>query len=537
MVAELLRLRSRLLVNGLRRSPAAVLAFVVAVLLVAALLGVALAGALLLARMDAIFVQRIVPVVGATLLVLAFGIPVVASPKELLEVRALRGYHLPKIPVALVLVLATLIGPAVLFVAVALLPLLVWQQSEALTIAGWCAPILVLQAVLLLRLGVSAGAALERHRRIRRVAVLLIALVLLATVLLVGVLALPRLLALLPAGAVPVLYPLLDLIGALNLETVVDIVAASPLGAAWAAPGLAEDGRDPGVALLLAIGLVVALLAIWIVVVLRAFQPTTRTRVARRRGVPGWFRLAPRGAVGAVLARSSTYWSRDPRYSIAFALVPLVPAIAVVAMWLGGIPFSVGAFIPLPLVVLLIAWGSLHNDVAMDSTAVWQSVAAQTRGVDDRVGRAIPVAVVGLVVLLIGLPLSVWMQGSLASWPALLGVCLALLAGGIGVSSVASAVFPYPVAHPGERAFRQPEMFDSGGFGAQALSLLATLLVAAPALAFAILWLLQPTEPWNWAALAAGGGAGAIALLLGLRIGARAFDLGTPELLAAAMRH
>ncbi|MBN9606477.1 MAG: hypothetical protein J0G30_07690 [Actinomycetales bacterium] len=537
MVAELLRLRLRLLVGGVRRSTGALVAAVVAMLLVVALLGVALAAALLLSRMDAIFVQRIVPVVGATLLVLAFGIPVVTAPPELIEVRALRGYHLPRVPVALVLLIATLLGPAIAFVALALLPFLVWNTPEAVTLTAWCAPLLVLQALLLLRLGVSTGAVLVRHPRIRRIAVLLVVLVLVATLLLVGVLALPRLLGLLPAEWVPPLYPLLDLIGRLRLEAAVNAIAASPVGAAWAAPGLAEDGRDPGVALLLAIVLAAVLLGLWILVVLRGFTPTVRTRAARKRGVPGWFRAVPAGATGAVAARSISYWSRDPRYGVAFALVPLVPAIAVVGMWLGGIPFSIGAFIPLPLVLLLVAWGSLHNDVAMDSTAVWQHVTAQTPGVADRLGRAVPVAAIGLVLLAVGVPLSVWMQGSLASWPALLGLCLALLAGGIGVSSAASAILPYPVAHPGERAFRQPEMFDSGGFGAQALSLVATLLVAAPALAFAVLWLIQPGEPWNWAALAAGAGAGAVALALGLRVGARAFDEGTPELLAAAMRH
>ena len=39
---------------------------------------------------------------------------------------------------------------------------------------------------------------------------------------------------------------------------------------------------------------------------------------------------------------------------------------------------------------------SLHNDVAYDRTAIWLHVASGVRGVADRVGRLVPVLIVGI---------------------------------------------------------------------------------------------------------------------------------------------
>ena len=64
------------------------------------------------------------------------------------------------------------------------------------------------------------------------------------------------------------------------------------------------------------------------------------------------------------------------------------------------------------------------------------------------------------------------------SCPAVLGVNIALLLGGVGVSSGLSARFPYAAPRPGDPAFQQPQVQGSTGSGAQALAVLCTLVVA-----------------------------------------------------------
>ena len=124
----------------------------------------------------------------------------------------------------------------------------------------------------------------------------------------------------------------------------------------------------------------------------------------------------------------------------------------------------------------------MHNDVAYDSTAVWTHLAARTRGAQDRVGRMIPVLVFGVILLGIGVPLTAWGYGDPEIVPALLGVCLALLLGGLGVSSV--ALGPLPLSGAAARATRRPAAAGRGRPGgvAQGFSVFGILLVATPAI-------------------------------------------------------
>jgi ABC-2 type transport system permease protein len=185
---------------------------------------------------------------------------------------------------------------------------------------------------------------------------------------------------------------------------------------------------------------------------------------------------------------------------------------------------------------LLLAWSTTHNDVAYDNTAVWQHVAAQTPGAADRRGRSVPVLIWGFVLLAIGIPLTVWGHGELRIAPALTGVCVALLLGGIGIGNLYSARFPYAAPRPGDQAWQSPQAATGQGGVAQGMSLLLVLLVAAPAFVFAALWWIDG-GPWGWAALAAGILCGALVFDLGIRLGGRGFDARGPELLAFTQRN
>jgi ABC-2 type transport system permease protein len=255
------------------------------------------------------------------------------------------------------------------------------------------------------------------------------------------------------------------------------------------------------------------------------------------RHAPGWFGRTPSTPLGAITARSFTYWARDPRYRTVVATLPAIPVLMLLAMWVGGVPFPVAVLVPLPVMVVVLAWSTSHNDVAYDHTALWQHLAASTHGVHDRIGRMWPPLVFGALLVLVGAPLTAWGYGDWTILPAVVGVNLAVLLGSVGVSSGLSAQLPYPAPRPGDGAFRHPQVPQSSAGTAQALSLLFVLLTAAPALAAAGLWFAGVHGGWNWLSLLAGVVFGAAALVLGILGGGRGFDRRGPELLAFTMRN
>lgn len=535
MVLELLRLKARLHLNGLRR-PRTAIAALLAVLAGAALLVALGAGASALAGLPDLTVRRVVVLAGALFDVAAFLVPLAVVRHELLDPRALRGYGFSRWSIGLALLLTSLVGPAIILVPLALVPTLLWTGSAG-SAALAVAPLIVLQGLLAARIGAAAGAAL-RHRPVTSGVVRVLAvLVLVAGTGLVAAELAPEVGALVPGEAWATTLAVVLALAPFRAPAITETLAASQLGAWWRVPidlpagGFWAADVLPGVAVLLGLALV------WAGVVrhaMRATVPMPRTRVAR---IPGWFRRTGSTALGAVSARSLTYWMRDPRYLTTLLVIPAVPVLSGLAIWIGGIPVEVGALFPLPVVVLLLAWSTLHNDVAYDNTAVWSHVVAHTRGGPDRLGRAVPVLALGLLVIAGGAPLTAWIVGDPMVLPAVIGVSVAVLLGAIGVSSVASAVAPYPATRPGDRAFQQPQVQGSTGGSTQGLTVFLVLLFASPAIAGLVLHMLGVAGPWTWAALAAGLGVGLLVMAGGIRIGAGVFERRGPELLAFTMRH
>ena len=539
MVAQLLRLKLRLFANGFRRP-------LWAVVLSGLGLAVAVAGVLVIATgagalhgLDDESVRRIVIIVGSYLSLVAFVLPFMLVRHELLDPRALRGYRIRSGTVAIVLLVLSIVGPMLLIAPVAWAPTWAWRDPEAVRIAQWAAPILFLQGILSVRLGVAAGAALANRerwsRRVRAIGTVILVLGLPAVIAAL----VPRFTTL-PEGQSRLFFVgLVKLSAYAQTGQIADALQWTPLGALWAAPSYSVFRAPELGPQALWVGGITAfvLLVLWFFTVRLVFRATRRIPVERRGGTPGWFRRLPSTPTGAIAARSFTYWIRDPRYRAVLGFLPFVPIVVLGASFIGGFPLTWASLLPLPIMIILLALATTHNDVAYDSTAVWTHVAAQTHGSHDRVGRLIPVVVGGAILIAVGTPLSAWGFGTFTAVPAILGVSLALLLGGVGVSSGLSARFPYAAPRPGDPAFQQPQVQGSTGSGAQALAVFCTLLVAAPATVLAIVWLIHPEFPWNWIALLVGVQAGLIALFIGIRAGGTVFDRGSPELLAFTMRH
>ncbi len=534
MVAELLRLRLRILANGFRRPPAQVAAIVVG--LIVGVGGVVLfwQGAAWVAGLgDDDFAMRANTVVGSWLGLAALLVPLMAVRRVVLSPRAFLGYPIPPVAVGVTILAYSLIGPGILLLPMALASVAAWPDETSRQIAWAAAPLLFLQTLLTIQLARQLGVVLRRHPRVAGWIDFLSVLVLMlggATVLAVIAPRVPELLDVVRAAR-----PLNGFLRALP-----QVLTDTPFGMLWAAPGFASTTLgDPSSAWRL-IGLsallVVALLIAWLSVIAVQLKPTRRLPGPRRERVPGWFARFPATPWGAVAARSVTYWFRDPRYRSVYEVLPIVLGFTLLALWIGGVPFVYSVLVPLPLMTVLLAWSTTHNDVAYDNTAVWQHIAAQTRGADDRRGRSVPVLIGGLVLLAIGIPLTVWGHGDPAIAPPFTGFCIALLLGGIGVGNLYSARFPYAAPRPGDQAWQSPQSATSQGGVAQGMSVLLVLLAAAPTFALAVLWWLRGGT-WGWLALAVGIVSGLLVYGIGIRAGGRSFDARGPELLAFTQRN
>jgi ABC-2 type transport system permease protein len=535
VVAELLRLKARLLANAFRVPGTAVGAAFGIVLTGFALAGL-WAGATLAPELDEQTLSRVIIVAGAMVSLGAFFVPVVIARPQLLNPRALQPFGWGPLSIGAGVLLTTLVGPALVLVPIALTLLLVTSGASS----GWAVlavPLIVLEGILAARLGVVVGAVLRYRSVLRALARIVATLLLIAGLAVIAAHVAPAVAELLPGAWWRNSLLVVLLLSPLRNPAIADTLSFLPLGAFWRLP--VHAGDEALVQNDLALGvLTIAVLAIlWIMSLAYSLRATRRIPQARAALVPGWFRRLPSTPTGAVAARSFTYWRRDPRYKAALTVLPVIPIVVLLACWVAGIPLSVSALIPLPLVVLLLAWATLHNDVAYDSTAMWVHVAAQTRGLHDRVGRMLPVLAMGLPTVVIGTVATSWAHGDWMIAPAVFGVSSALLLGGIGVSSLISARFPYPATRPGDAPFQQPLVEGSTGADTQAGSLFLILLVAGPAITATVFFVMGVAGPWNWIALAAGLVAGLAVLAIGLRVGGASFDRRAPELLEFAVRH
>ena len=523
MTAQFLRLKLRLLGNIFRRSPWQVVGISLGLVY-----GVGLATILFLTLVGLRFVddveviRDVFTIVGAAVVVGFVIFPLAFGVDDTMDPRRFALFGLPDRTLALGLALAAFIGiPAFVLAIVLAGTVVTWSRGVGETLFALLAALLAFgTCILIARVTTGVASVLLATRRAREVSGVL-------GVLLVVLLS-------------PVIVVLVTLdwanSGLRVLESFAAVVGWTPLGAAFAAPGDAAAG-DWGPAILKFLIAAATLGAIWLawqaLVVKMLVTPGREASARSYRGL-GWFDRVPHTATGAVAARSLTYWFRDARYWVSFIMVPIVPLLVIVPLGVAGIPLQYTALIPVPLMCLLLGW-SLHNDTAFDSTAVRLHTVSGVRGAADRAGRLVPVLIAGVIVIGLGGAVTVFVLDDWRLLPALVGVSAALLLGGLGVSSIISARFPYPAVKPGDSPFQQPQSTGAVTALVQSFTMLGSLLIAAPAVAFAALGLLDDPS-WYMASFAAGLGLGVVVLAAGIALGGRVFDRRGPEILAAALR-
>jgi ABC-2 type transport system permease protein len=523
VVKQLLGLKLRLLANGYRRNPLQVFGIIVGLLYALGAAGVTVAGLTALRRMGPDLAGSITVTVGSIIVLGFLLVPLAFGTEGPLHPRAFSLFGLSANHLAAALAITSLISlPALAITAIAIAQVVIWARDPLSTILASISAVLIV-ATCLLGAGIARviASVLLATRRAREV----------ATLLLIAVLVL-----LAPAVA---LFSSVDWNRAAlgSVKSVADVAGWTPFGAAWSAPADAASGNGWGAVLKLLIAVVaVALLwLVWRALVRQSLIAPERRESASHDGGLGWFGVLPNTPAGTIAARSVTYWIRDPRYRTPLLAVPVAPLLIVIVLAAAGVPGTILALIPVPVMCLFLAWLT-HNDVANDSSALWLHLASNTPGWADRLGRIAPALVIGIPLIAIGSPIAAAISGVDGALLLLIGVSSGLLCAGLGVSSVLSARFPYPAVLPGDSPFAQPLAGANAAGLIQSLSFLAPIALSLPALGCAVLGLLHPGGSWPMVSLLVGMGMGLPLLALGVIWGGRIFMRRSPELLALSMR-
>ncbi|WP_336922435.1 hypothetical protein [Aquipuribacter sp. SD81] len=335
------------------------------------------------------------------------------------------------------------------------------------------------------------------------------------------------------------------------VDALVEVLAWSPLGAAWSLPGTAAQERwavlaGRGVVVLLTLAVLWWVYERALVARLRPSGSGRRGRLSRPgRSAPGpvgaerasaspgpLARLVPDRPVGALLERSLRYWRRDTRYAVSVVALPVIVLLLLSLPRLTEAPsaFALGAG---PLVGLLLGFTML-NELAFDGGALWVSLSAGVRGRDDRTARSLGMLVWGAPLTLAVAVAGAVMGGRPGLAPALAGASLAVLLVGTAVAAVSSVVYPFPVPPAGSNPFSGS---NGGGVAAlvqQGVSGLVLLpLLVLPAALLVGAWFVPAL---GWVLAVAGPAYGAGLLALGVHLGARVYDRRGPDLLARLRR-
>lgn len=237
------------------------------------------------------------------------------------------------------------------------------------------------------------------------------------------------------------------------------------------------------------------------------------------------------GPAGAVFGRVARAWRSDPRYLSGVVTVVVLPAIFV-ALIIPALGLDPRWAFAAPLVLAAsVGWGR-HNDIALDSTALWMDIVAGRRGGDVVRGRFAAVVAWALpLVLVVSLAVVGW-TGRWDLAPALLGASIGSLGVTLAVAALTSVLLPYRTPAPGENPFGAEAGSMGAGFAGQLASSAATLVL----LPFVILpcVLAIVLDPW-WGLVSAVAGTalGVAGYQYGMFVAGRLYDEKSGRLLAA----
>ena len=562
MVATLVKLKWRLTLNALTKNVWAIVGTAIGALYGIGALVMVLTGAVGLGlKVAPDVIMLVLGALGALLVAGWAVVPLlVTGVDSTLDPRAMAAWTAPSRGLALGLLAAGALGiPGCLTAAVCLIPVLTWLlagQFAAALLALLCAPAALATCVLLSRIIVTA-AGVSASRRGREATAIITFVAFMVCTQLPNLI--PRILGDDPSDFLQ------------RLSGAAKVMGLSPLGWTFSAPGLMATGSVmPALALaIVAWVLPVILFPLWQRVVgkvmtspgtshtrMRAYAASSTGSNARQQGLPDVLPWARRlGAslpapAAAVAARSLRYWRTDPRYLVQFLSVLILPVVLVLGPALNSSRFAAGdngqpvdisfalghAPAPLlfmaPALAVFMGW-AIHDDLGLDSTALWSHISAGISGAHDRLGRVAGAAVWQVPALVaIDLLMVVW-TGRWDALPAVTGACLALYGCALAWSCLTSVLLPYETLAPGDSPMRSR---TSGTALLAALIQMAAILlllaVCSPVLGVAVYGVVQGAPVWGWVALVAGVVWCGLLLWGGVVVGGRMLDRRGPQVLA-----
>jgi len=517
MVAHLLRLKLTLLRNSLRRSPWQLVGLGIGGLYALGIVGTGVAGLLLLRQADVATAQTVVVLGGAAAVLGWAVVPIVASAADLtLDPARFTTFAVPMPQLLAGLALAGLIGiPGAATALVALATVGTWSRGFPAAAGALVGAVLgVLTCVVLAKVVTAGTAGLASSRRFKDVSAVafLVPLVLMGPIV---------------AGVARGIAGSAGFVAELAR-----FMEWTPAGAAWALGGELAAGHYAAAVLKLLIALVslAGLAWCWKLLLQRALVTPPYSGTARKKSSGlGLFGIVPATPTGAIVARSLSYWMRDPRYAGALVVVPLLPVLLFFQASQTGF-YGIVQFVG-PLSAFLLAW-SIASDVSYDSTAFALHVSAGVRGLHDRLGRAVACLVFGLPVVLVFSVLPMLFTGDWVLLPGILGLSLGVLFTGLGLSSVVSARYTVPVPLPGDSPFKKPPGNVAQNLAVQFGGMAVLLLLVSPEAALVAVQLGGGGAVPGWICLVLGPVLGLVLFAAGVRLGGKWFDARTPELLA-----
>lgn len=518
MVATVLKLRYRVLGNTLARRPWQLVGFCFGILWALSILGIVISAMAATGALSGLETVRPIAAIGGSALLLGWviGPLLVAGIDTTVDAEKLAPFPLSRSQVMTILTATGLTGiPGIATSLAALASVVLWLRWPVAAVAAVpCAVIAVLTCVLATRLSSTMSTGLGGNRRGRE----LIGTVLLIVIIFAG----------------PIITGVLALVsGAGNMGEQVlrvgTVLGWTPLGAAWAVPGDLAAGQYGTAALKLLVALATpALLWFgWGRALDRAtVSPPRQTARTVRAGALGLFGVMPTGGVGATWARSLTGWLRDPRYLRQLIIVPLFPLVFAFTGGIQGFLFPLSALLS---AFILCFVG--YTDVSYDGTAFASVLSSPIRGRDDRWGRVLGAATVGVPLIVVIAVVTTAISGALERLPAVLGASLGLLLVGYGVTAVSSALIVTPVAAPGDSPFKTVpgQTFVSGLLVFVVMA--ACGVLGAPALGVSLTAFGSGNVLLGWVGLAVGLVVGAGVIVAGVVLGGRTIEQTGPDLL------
>ena len=530
------RMKLRVLRNGLRGKTTRIIMFVIGALFAAWL---ALCGfALSLASLKPEYADTLGPIVPTfigSVLVLGwlfgplvwFGVDETLDPARFALLPIRRGTLITGLfAAALVGVPAVASGLAMLGLVVAAI---IWQGALAavLQLLGVVGGLML--CVALSRAVTSAFANMLRSRRVKDLAAVMLALL----VALIGPLQFWGLAAAQNAQRS-------------QLEALAGALSWTPLGAPWTIGSEVAAGRfGVAVARLAITGVSVALLLWWWSTTIESAMLGQTGSSGSKRAVAtggpvaqffgGPLRRLPRSVEGALVAREMRYWWRDTRRRAALITFAVIGVFIPVVFNIGG-PMDAGAAdqsSPLSRSISMVLVGTvaalnLANQFGFDGTAYALHLIVGVRGRQELRSRMLGYAIfVVPLMVLISLAVSI-IIGRTGDLPMLLGTMLAAFGVGLAVTLIISVFGAYSLPDN-----QNPFSVKTGAGVTKSLLAFAALIgavaLAAPmAVGSAVLG-----DIWPIIALPIGIAYGVTAAWLGMIIAGDAIDRRGPELLSA----